>query len=269
VLIGRAYQHWFWDAPYRALLWDEEWMRPLIEGLFGLSWRAYAGDVGIDRAIQTGIKVVGSLLGLGAVVAAFPRFFPRRTWAVLPVLSGWLVFLALLYSKEQDFRTGLFIEYALQAGAPLFFYYYLKRPELTVRLDRLMRLAVALTFIGHGLYAIGYYPRPGNFSTMVINSLGVSLEAANSIIWTAGLLDFIAALWLILPITWRSLPLLYCAVWGFLTALARVWAYFYPEFWMESLHQWTFEFVYRAPHFLIPLALLLHASVKWPALRRG
>ena len=219
------------------------------------------GEAEEDAEVGAGAGFFGVGVGeLGAVVAAFPRFFPRKAWAILPVLSGWLVFLAFLYSKEQDFRTGLLIEYALQAGAPLFFFYYLKRPEITTRLDKLMRLAVALTFVGHGLYAIGYYPRPGNFSTMVINSLGVSLDTANGIIWTAGLLDFIVALWVILPVPWRRIPLAYCAIWGFVTALARIWAYFYPEFWMDSLHQWAFEFVYRAPHFLIPLALFLYAK---------
>lgn len=268
VLLGRAYQHWFWDAPYRAILWDESLMKPLVEGLFGVSWRAYASDVGVDRAIQAGMKVIGSLLALGAVVAAFPRWFPEKARAILAGLSGWLIFLAFLYYKEQNYQFGQFIEYALQAGAPLFFFMYLKREEsLEPRLEALMRWATALTFVGHGLYAVGYYPRPGHFTVMVVNSLGLPPDASNQLLWVAGIMDFIVAAWLVLPLPGRSIALIYCVIWGGLTSLGRLTGNFHAEFFSSFLHQWLFEFVYRAPHFLLPLALFMHWSGRRPSER--
>lgn len=265
VLLGRAYQHWFWDAPYRAIFWDESLMKPLVEGIFGMSWRDYAGDVGIDRAVQAGMKAIGSLLAIGAVVAAFPRWFPQKARAILAALSAWLVFLAFLYYKEQNYQFGQFIEYALQAGAPLFFYLYLKEEgSLRPRLEALMRWAAALTFVGHGLYAVGYYPRPGHFTVMVINSLGLGPDASNQLLWVAGILDFIAAAWLLAPLPGRTWALIYCVIWGFLTSFGRLTGNFHAEFFSSFLHQWLFEFVYRAPHFLLPLALLIHWSGRRP-----
>ncbi|MFZ2900963.1 MAG: hypothetical protein WA004_20185 [Saprospiraceae bacterium] len=259
VLLGRAYQHWFWDAPYRAILWDESLMKPLVEGLFGVSWREYAGNVGVDRAVQAGMKVIGSLLAAGAVVAAFPRRFPAKARWILAVLSGWLVLLAFLYYKEQNFQVGQFIEYALQAGAPLFFFLYMKKGGgLEPRLEAMMRWAAALTFVGHGLYAVGYYPRPGHFTVMVINSLGLPPDASNQLLWVAGILDFVAAALLALPLPGRTWALIYCVIWGFLTSIGRLTGNFHAEFFSSFLHQWLFEFVYRAPHFLLPLALVIH-----------
>lgn len=256
VLLGRAYQHWFWDAPYRALLWDESLMRPLLDTVWGVAWSDYSTNVSVDRAIQAVMKGIGSVMALGAVVAAFPGYFPKRARAIFPVLAGWLVFLAFLYYKEQNYQTGQFIEYALQAGAPLFFYFYLKKGEISPRLEGAMRWATALTFTGHGLYAVGYYPRPGHFTVMVVHALGIPVDWANQVLWVAGLLDFAVALLLVLPLPGKKLALLYCVIWGFLTSVARFWGNFYVEFWDTALHQWIFEVVYRAPHFLIPMALL-------------
>ncbi|MBK6902870.1 MAG: hypothetical protein IPH04_08675 [Saprospirales bacterium] len=257
VLLGRAYQHWFWDAPYRAVLWDEGWMRPIVEGLFGMSWKDYAASVQVDRAIQWGMKILGSFLALGALIAAFPSRFPKRVWQVLVANSVLLFILAFLYYKEQNYQLGQFIEYALQVCAPYFFYKRLVKGEINLSRERFIRWAIAVTFAGHGLYAVGFYPRPGHFTTMVINAFGIPQDWANQLLWTAGILDFLAAVWILLPFPGRAIALWYCVIWGFLTSFARVWVNFFPEFWTSSLHQWAFEFVYRAPHFLIPLALVV------------
>ena len=257
VLLGRAYQHWFWDAPYRSLLWDQELMSPILERFFHVSWTEYAANIRIDQGITLVMKIIGSVFGLGAIVAAFPRFFPKRVWKLWLGLSAWLVFLAFLYYKEQNYQFGQFIEYALQAATPLFFYVLMEKGELNISWGRWMRVATALTFTGHGLYAVGFYPRPGHFTTMAINALNIPVDWANQFLWAAGILDFIAAAWVLLIIPGRGYALAYCIFWGFLTSLARPWSNFFPELWAASLHQWLFEFIYRTPHFLIPMAILL------------
>ena len=256
VLAGRAYQHFFWDAPYRAILWDESLMRPWLEWGFGISWKEYAGDLRVDRAIQAGMKVIGSIFGLSALVAAFPRVFPPRAWKILIVSSGLLLILALLYYKEQNYQFGMFIEYALQVCTPFFFYKRLVKGDVNISRERFIRWATALTFAGHGLYAVGFYPRPGHFTVMVINALHIPVDWANQVLWAAGILDFLAAFWLLIPVPGRRIFIWYCIIWGFATSIARIWANFYPQFWLSALHQWLFEFVYRSPHFLIPMALL-------------
>ncbi|MFT5110534.1 MAG: hypothetical protein ACI9UA_006190, partial [Pseudoalteromonas tetraodonis] len=57
----------------------------------------------------------------------------------------------------------------------------------------------------------------------------------------------------------QQVGLIYMAVWGLATALARPWSYFEPTAAGETLLRWVPESVYRAPHFALPLCLLLLA----------
>ena len=41
-----------------------------------------------------------------------------------------------------------------------------------------LKVAIALTFTCHGLYAVGYYPRPGKFIQMTMTILGTNKEAS-------------------------------------------------------------------------------------------
>ena len=228
-----------------------------MEGWFGVPWTDYASDMRVNWAIQFGMKIIGGFLALGAVVAALPSLVPKQAWKILVANAALLFLLAFLYYKEQNYQFGQFIEYALQVCAPYFFYKLLIKGEVNLSRERFYRWATAVTFVGHGLYAVGFYPRPGHFTVMVINALAIPPEWANQLLWTAGILDFLTAIWVLLPFPGRVIALWYCVIWGFLTSVARVWANFYPEFWASSLHQWLFEFVYRSPHFLIPMALLV------------
>jgi len=268
VLLGRAYQHFFWDAPYRVLLHDESLMRPFVEGWFHTPWGEYVTNLGVDRAIQTGMGAIGIIFMLGAVVAAFPKASPRPTWKLLVLSSGLLLFLSFLYCKDYNYQVGMFIEHALQVCAPYFFYKLMVKGDINLSRERFMRWATALTFAGHGLYAVGFYPRPGHFTTMVINVFPLPPDAANQVLWAAGILDFLAVVWLVFPVPGRQVFLWYCILWGFATSIARLAANFQVEFWPSILHQWLFEFVYRSPHFLIPVALLLLDAQKRKNRRR-
>ena len=121
-----------------------------------------------------------------------------------------------------------------------------------------LRIVIAMTFISHGLYAIGYYPLPGVFIEMTTAILGVSEETAIVFLKVMGVLDFVASVFILLPYPKLiKLGLFYCIVWGILTALARPVAFYYPEFWLESLHQWLYQAVFRLPQGLLPLVAFL------------
>lgn len=272
VLLGRAYQHLFWDAPFRALLWDEVRMRPLVEALFGYSWKDWVSSPSAHAVIQNLITGMGGFYLLAALMVLFAERLPKKVvQSTLLLATGLLTLLALMYWKEKFFHLGQLFEYSLQIAAlPLFL---LSQngglPALRSRTP-LIKAAIALTFICHGLYAIGVYPRPGDFVTMLMQGLWLNEEQAITALKTAGLLDFTAALLLFMPegvsLFKRNSPwahrlfraaLWYCIIWGLLTALARVWSHFYLPFWLESLHQWAWQTIVRLPHFFIPLALLL------------
>jgi len=253
---GRAWQHLFWDAPFRTLLWDQEVMENLVLFLRGGTWQEYVTSAATDRFIAYIIIGFGVFYAVMAILTLFLRgkHLVRFTWLYI-ISSVALVFLAFLYSKEKFFHLGQFFEYAIQFMLPLFFCYGLTQRIELKKLLLVMKIAIAFTFTAHGLYAIGYYPQPGVFVDMLINSLHFSESTAHSFLMVAGVLDFVIAVAIFLPRIAKYF-LVYAAIWGGLTALARTWANFYWDFPLDSLHQNLYGTVYRLPHMLIPLAAL-------------
>jgi hypothetical protein len=257
VFFGRAYQHLFWDAPFRAFFWDEGLLKGVIEGWFNRTWEEYVTDLSVDQGVAKLIVATGIFYLLCGLAALFIRRLPKWTNHLILLGALGLLFLAMLYWKEKFYHWGQLLEYAIQVGSPVFLWAWSRPTANHNRLISWMKVATALTFVCHGLYAVGYYPRPENFTSMTISILGISESGANQLLVVAGILDFVAAVLLFLPGKWAWPALFYCVGWGLATAVARVWANYYPDFWMESLHQWTYHTVYRIPHSLIPLALFI------------
>ena len=264
VFLGRAWQHFFFDMPLRALLWDQSLMEGFIQVVFGMDWTNYATNPAIQDGILLFQRIIAGLYVACALSAILINRFPRIARILLSIGTISLLFLAVLYYKEKFYAIGQFWEYSLQWGAPLLLLFLHRRQELTSGMLLLMKLGIALTFTCHGLYAIGYYPRPAYFMEMVMLILKVDETIAIYFLNTAGVLDFLISILIFLPHRIAFLGLLYACTWGFFTTIARIWAYFHLEFWQESLYQWTHESVMRLPHFLIPLAALL---ITWQLLR--
>ncbi|HQU60879.1 MAG: hypothetical protein KDD02_11245 [Phaeodactylibacter sp.] len=261
VFVGRGWQHVYWEAPYRALLWDEEWMKWLVEGLLGMEWRVYASSPVVDQSIEHLITLTGVFYFLCAVTALFIKRLGRAGRVVLYLGSLNLIFLAALYCKEKFFFAGQFFEYTLQWSAPVFLAVLARKEVVGPRLFFWMKIAIALTFTCHGLYAIGYYPRPGNFMEMVMNILPLQEAGARHFLIAAGVLDFLASILLFWPWRVSRLALAYTALWGFATTMARLLAYFHWVYWDTWLEQGLQEVLIRFPHFLIPAGLLAYF---WP-----
>src|SRR5690554_5027502 len=78
---GRAWQHLFWDAPFRALLWDRELMENTILFFRGGTWQEYVTSAAADRFIQSAITGFGVFYALMAVLTLLVR---GRMLAKLP-----------------------------------------------------------------------------------------------------------------------------------------------------------------------------------------
>lgn len=257
VFLGRAWQHWRWDAPFRTLLWDENWMSGLVQTFLGMDWASYSSSPVVDATIQNGIQLMGVYYFLAAIAALFIRKFPAFLKWIVIVGGVCLVLLAGLYCKEKFFNLGQFFEYSLQFGSPFLLVYLLKQPIVSDRLFLLIKFGIALTFTCHGLYAVNFYPRPGLFTEMTMNILQVNDQMAIRFLNTAGIMDFIISIGIFLPRQLGKYSLLYAVLWGLATTLARVWAHFDVEWLDYVLVQWLHESVMRFPHFLIPLGVLL------------
>ncbi|WP_372654831.1 hypothetical protein [Halobacteriovorax sp.] len=255
VLFGRGLQHLFYDAPYRIVLWNESLLAPVFN-LFGWSWTDYVTSPLTDRYINYSVILVGVFL----IVASLIAVFNYKKGEKLLLLSGlYLIVLSLLYMATKYFVPAQFIEYSSQMFSPFALILFWKKAQ-SDRLVLFIRVAVALTFIGHGSYALGIFPVPGNFIDMVINILGCTESTALIFLKIMGSLDFIAAALLFIPIL-DHWALTFCCAWGLLTSVARVGEESVFGF-SHTLSSLGHEFIMRGPHFLLPLFLIYSAQKK-------
>ncbi len=254
VFFGRAYQHLCWDAPFRTLLWDEQIMSGIVQSFSSLSWEEYINSMVVDDGINAVINGFGWFYVICGIITLGMKWMPRMIQRLILLGGAGLIFLALLLWKEKFYSIGQFFEYSLQFSLPFFFYHLTQRQETRTKFIFWLKLATAVTFICHGLYAVGYYPQPGIFMEMTVEITGWSDTIASGFLKLMGFLDFVVAILIFLPKTARP-ALLYMVVWGFLTALARIWTNFDFGNIGEHLHQTVFAFLYRVGHFLVPLAL--------------
>ena len=150
----------------------------------------------------------------------------------------------------------MLIEHSLQWGIIIILLQYLKRNWSPKFLYNILAVFTTLCFFGHGLYAIGYYPQPGFFVDMTINVFGLSESASRLFLKVAGYLDMLICIGIWIPRI-RKPVLYYAAIWGGITALARIVGNFNPDYWLYSLNSWWFHAVYRIVHCIGPVIMIV------------
>jgi hypothetical protein len=250
---------WRWDSPIRELIWEEKWWTPVL-AKFDITWGHFArtSDLWITPTLKwTGFFLMGS--ALIPWLAALPRLRWMR-WFLLPAM---LILVLDAFSRwiAKDMQAGLAMEYGLRVFAPLALLLCLRQGGALSPVRRrivtwLLLLASALTFTGHGLYAMGYYDIPLAFRLMTTEILPLSEEASLLFLKTAGWLDFVVVALVFLPAT-RLAALIYMGLWGGATTAARIWAYYDPTLPWKGLDPWLAEALVRTPHWLVPLWLIL------------
>ncbi len=255
VSVGRAYQCIFWDIPIRSLLWKEEWMTSVVTNILGLSWEDYLKHPQADSSIQCFVSVLGYLLVLTLIMALIQY---RQLLTRLSLYTSFIIltFIAFLYHLEKFQTAGQFFEYSLQFTTPWILWSYLKS-GVTKKWIVLVKVAVALTFTSHGLYALGFYPVPVHFVSMTIQILPFSQGSAVSFLFVIGIIDIICSIGLFTRGVFFKLSLWYCIIWGGLTTAARIMANVDVSMMGSTLHQWWYQSMYRLPHFIFPILLYL------------
>ncbi|KXX72428.1 hypothetical protein [Flammeovirga sp. SJP92] len=261
VFLGRAIQHLVWDAPFRTLLWDEQLLKGPVENILGIDWFDYVTSPIADQWINTSVTAFGILYLLAAfsILLLHKGGFFKSVGLKLQVVGAiGLLFLAFLYSKEKFMQIGQLLEYSAQFTAPVFLWYVISNKEKEFPVF-FAKCVIALTFICHGLYAVGFYPVPGKFIDMTIATLGVSENTSKDLLFAAGVIDFIVAAGIFLPKIQKPM-LAYMIVWGTLTSVARLTGHFHLDFLGNTLLQWLPAVILRAPHALLPLVIFLQVN---------
>jgi hypothetical protein len=251
------------ELPLRALFWDASVWTP-VATLLGFSWTEWVTSAAVDH----GIEVLNDLFGWYLLVAGLLTVVVQASnrWLRWLLRGAFvvLVFHHFLLWKEHFWQLGQLLELSLLTTSPLLYLHYTRPtpeggPEETSDSSanfRLLRLLIALTFTGHGLYAVGFHAVPGNFVLMVQAGIGVGEEAARSLLLVVGVLDFVAAGLLLLPNDRaRRVALWWIIPWALLTTFARLWSYGGLVSFDTLMTQWLPEVVVRLPHVMLPLAV--------------
>ena len=151
----------------------------------------------------------------------------------------------------------LFFELFIQFSAPVLLL-------LNVRFDVIenkkiingLKIAIASTFIAHGLFAMGLIYLPGHFVDMTIIILDVNEAQATSFLYIVGLLDIVASIMIFIP-KLSKYALLYMIYWGFSTAFARLMSGYSQNFMASSIHGSLYLVIYRLSHGIVPLLVLI------------
>lgn len=255
VFAARGIQHYFYDAPFRILVWDENLMKPILEQYFRISWEAWTLNLENEEWIVKVAKVVGLFYGFSALISLlFLTKLSEKQWfkyfgnfiLIIGFLNLFLLY--FLYSKDKSYRPTEFLEYALQWGSPLLLIFYNK-----FNINVLKTLCAAV-FISHGLYALGVYQTPVSYYNMTMNILGCSQPSAKQFLIIAGVLDIVFSVGLFWKKTFK-ISVFYMVLWGGLTTIARLYGNWYLEMWELSIKQYFHEMLVRFPHLFLPLSL--------------
>jgi uncharacterized membrane protein len=234
LLIGKGVLHFTADQPYAFIFGNDE----LVSYLFG------------------------SLLVLFGILAALPvRVLTKGWWiylfmtpSLLLILQSYAAYIQAGYVLEQ------FIELTLQMALPLTLVYLIKgKHQSTKKKYYLLTVLVALTFVGHALFAIGFNYLPGNFLEMTTRSLPwMSNENAVSFLFIIGVVDIVCAICAFIP-QLRKGAIWYLIIWGLLTSVARTYYAVDEGFVLDLLTNNIPNTIYRLPHGLVPFVMLLLA----------
>ena len=255
MLCGRAWKYFFFETSYREIFWNHKAFGWFIENLIHIDWNHYLANPAYDANIMLFKKGLGLFYFLSAIiVVVIPRHRAVRGVLIMVAISQ--IPQAYFQFNGSFYNWALLLEFTAQFSAPLLLWMQLRGKIQTTKVW--CKLVVAITFICHGLYACGVYNVPQKFLTMCMKTLAFSKENALLFLTAMGVLDFIAALALYFKNTKiLRVGLWYMIVWGGLTALARPWAHFYSFDAFRSLFQHLPDFLIRAPHYMLPLFLLM------------
>ena len=257
LFLGRGWLYLSGGAPLRTLLWSETFFQGFVTGVLGLNWHEYATNPRVDAAINYLIQSFGVFFIVLFVVTIFIKVQHQKLAKLYYLATGLMFVIILLRFAEKFFYIGMLIEHAIQIFTPLVFYFVLRgviKPKTFILFTKTI---IALTFVGHALFAVGFHPVPGNFIDMIISILGVEERIAVELLLVAGSIDIVASILLFVKDTERY-ALFFMIFWGMATALARVVANFNVDLALASGLQWIPETITRFPHALIPLGLYLY-----------
>lgn len=255
LFLGRGLQHFFLDTPYSSFFWDEE-----LLGDFHSNWSFFVNDLFSDKLMDRLSKVIGSYFFFMIIIVLMYDGKQKSKWLRYSlIISSILIFIqAILYSKDKFFELPLFLEFSVQFFTPILILIYLFNQLDSFQ--KWIKIALAFTFVSHGLYALGIYPLPVHFMEMTMGILDLDEDNAKLFLKIAGIMDIIVSILLFTNEKWLNSALIYMTLWGLLTAFARTVYLLDIALSLENFFLGLPNTMMRLCHGLIPLALFLYLN---------
>lgn len=212
----------------------------------------------VENWVNIALLFIGTILVLSGLHLLFTTTSKEHleTNMILIVSTIVLITLNLILWPSKDYLPEQLIEHAAQMSLPMLLFWWMKGPQNKKNFILVLKLIIALTFVGHGLFAVAWHVLPAHFISMTQGILPLDTAQTNAFLFSAGLIDFVLAFLIFFDKTSRF-ALIYMLVWGLLTALARPLSHlqevFTTDFWLIHFP----GFVYRLPHAILPLLILV------------
>ena len=161
-------------------------------------YRPIQSDKNNNSSGSSSPSCIGFVFAFAGIAALF--YSPTR------ILLKWIIRLGVIclaftfygFFVDKHYSYGTLFEYSAQFVTPILFLWYCSGIH-KVRSLRVVKIAISLTFFCHGLFAVGYYPQPGNFLDMLIIGFRMQEGMARVMLLNVGLLDFIFAAAVFVP----------------------------------------------------------------------
>ncbi len=209
------------------------------------------------NALSDSLALLNPLFAVYLFLTSLVVLFYQRFTKILPALLYGATFLLFLSSVgafiDSHFLPEQMVEHALQLGLPVVFGMLIQNKLKKKNAIKSLEILTALTFIGHGFFALGINGVPDNFIEMTTRIMSLSDSGAIELLFWVGLLDVVLAVLIFVPIL-NQLAYCYMLVWGVLTSLARIYP---PVIGLDFVLVDLPNCIYRLPHGLIPALLLV------------
>lgn len=259
VFLARAWQCLRWSPAFSNLYYNPNGFGKVLEWYHGEDLYTILRDHIAEGGLLFLMKGSGVILLIAGIASIF--YNTKRSWLKYLIWLGVPVLFFIFYGDffKKHYNWGMLLEHIAQFTAPILFIRYVKTNNATT-LNIWLKVTIAITFVCHGLFAVGYYLVPGSFTDMFIKGLGTNEPLAKQLLIAFGILDFIFAVLIFVPRLAKP-ALIYGVAWGFLTAMARIYTNYSISIDLENwFSQYWWEFFTRIPHFSFPLLIWLNIT---------
>lgn len=154
----------------------------------------------------------------------------------------------------------ILLEHGLKNGIPLITLLFLNSRISEQSAKRFIKICLSLTFIGHGLYAVGLHQVPDSFTSIVTHFFDFSTSEVKNMLFIIGIADILIGLaYLVFPKS--KIILYYLLTWTIIVTGARMIASFPGVSFLNWTGTRSPQIIWRLVHVLAPLYLLKYRKV--------